>query len=242
VLKDPGVPEVKKAAILYDTSKNLVKDVLSNPVYSENIRRSQNLVESIVGYILKGRQAFLNLLKITSFDYYTFSHSVNVCTFSVSLARQIGIDGSRALADLGTGALLHDVGKSRISERILRKRAPLNGSELEIIKKHPAWGVEILRKTNVISQEAYLPVIGHHERTDGSGYPQGTAAKDQHLYSRLVAICDIFDALTTQRVYQNALDTYPALKLMHGMRKSLDTNLLREFTVLMGPESPQNHY
>lgn len=242
ILRDPEIPETKKATMLYDTSKALVKDVLSNPTYSDNIRRSQDMVENTVGYILKGRHAFLNLLTITAFDYYTYSHSVNVCTFSVALARQVGITDMQALKDLGTGALLHDVGKSKISERILNKRSPLNNTEIEIIKKHPEWGVDLLHKSNLIGEEAYLPVFGHHERVDGSGYPNGSAGKDQHLYSRIVAVCDIFDALTTQRVYQKAMDTFPALKLMHGLRSALDRTLLREFTVLMGPNTPDNAY
>lgn len=242
ILKDPEIPEVKKATMLYDTSKTLVKDVLSNPHYSENIRRSQDLVENTVGYILKGRHAFLSLMEITSFDYYTYTHSVNVCTFAIALARQIDINDPEALRDLGTGALLHDVGKSKISEQILNKRSPLNHAEVEIIKKHPVWGVDILRKSNLLAQETYQPVLGHHERIDGSGYPNGTAGRDQHIYSRIVAICDIFDALTTRRVYQKAIDTFPALKLMHGLQTSLDHNLLREFTVLMGPNSTQNQY
>lgn len=242
ILKDPKVPEVKKASILYETSQTLVKDVLANPVYSENIRRSQDMVENTVGFILKGRKAFLNLMTITSFDYYTYTHSVNVCTFSVALARQIGITDSYSLAELGTGALLHDVGKSMVSERILNKRARLNRSEFEIIKRHPGWGVDILRKTNVIADDSYYPVIGHHERSDGSGYPNGIQSKDQHIYSRIVAICDVFDALTTQRVYQDAINTFPALQIMHNMKGALDPTLLREFTVLMGPTTTENTY
>lgn len=242
ILKDPEIPEVKKATLLYDTSKSLVKEVLSNPTYSDNVRRSQDMVENTVGYILKGRHAFLNLLKITAFDYYTYSHSVNVCTFSIALARQVGINDQQALKDLGTGALLHDVGKSKIAERILNKRTPLNRAEVEIIKKHPEWGVDLLRQTNLVNQESYLPVVGHHERIDGSGYPYGTHGRDQHLYSRIVAVCDIFDALTTQRIYQKAMATFPALKLMHGLQSALDRTLLKEFTLLMGPSSQDNHY
>jgi putative nucleotidyltransferase with HDIG domain len=242
ILKDPKVSEDKKATLLYDTSQTLVKDVLANPLYSDNIRRSQDMVENTVGYILKGRRAFLNLMKITSFDYYTYTHSVNVCTFSVAMARQIGITDTTALSELGTGALLHDVGKSKVPERILNKHTGLNRSEFEIIKKHPLWGMEILKETNLIPDESYHPVLGHHERVDGSGYPRGQILKDQHIFSRIVAVCDVFDALTTQRVYQKAINTFPALKLMHSMSDTLDANLLRELTILMGPSSTHNNY
>ena len=242
ILADPKVEEIKKATILYDTSKALVKEILSNPTYSENIRRGQDLVETTINYILKGRDAFLNLMRITSFDYYTFTHSVNVCTFSISLARQIGITDSQALATLGTGALLHDVGKSKVPERILNKRTSLNRSEFEIMKKHPDWGGEILRETDVITEEAYYPVLQHHERLDGTGYPGGVDERDLHPFSKIVAVADVFDALTTERVYQPAIASFPALKMMHGQSGSFDPILLREFTVLMGPESPLNKY
>ncbi len=242
ILADPKLEEIKKAAILYDTSKALVKELMANPTYSENVRRGQDLVENTINYILKGRDAFLNLMRITSFDYYTYTHSVNVCTFSISLARQIGITDRDALVTLGTGALLHDVGKSKVPERILNKRTSLNRSEFEIMKKHPSWGSDILRETDIISEESYYPVLQHHERVDGSGYPLGVDERDMHPFSKIVAVVDVFDALTTERVYQPAIATYPALKMMHGQDGCFDANLLREFTVLMGPESPLNKY
>jgi putative nucleotidyltransferase with HDIG domain len=237
ILTDPHIEEVKKAEILYDTSKALVKDVLANPSFPENIKRSQDLVENTIDYILKGREAFLSLMRITSFNYYTYTHSVNVTTFSLALARQLGIEKREELAILGTGALLHDVGKSKVPERILTKRTSLNRSEFEIMKKHPGWGGEILRETDLIHEESYFPVLHHHERLDGSGYPFGLLETDMHPHSRIVAIADVFDALTTERVYQSAIETFSALKLMHGMKNNFDQRLLREFTVMMGPDS-----
>ncbi len=105
ILADPKVEESKKAGILYDTSTNLVKDVLNNPTYGENIQRSKDLVGQTVNFILQGRDAFLNLLKITSFDYYTYTHSVNVCTFSIALAQQLGFGDEEFLHELGMGSL-----------------------------------------------------------------------------------------------------------------------------------------
>lgn len=237
IMSDPTIQEEKKASILYETSKALIKDVLSNPTYPENIRRSQKMVDNTISYILKGREAFVSLMKITSFNYYTYTHSVNVCTFSLALARQLQINDIETLKVLGTGALLHDVGKSKVPERILTKRTALNRSEFEIMKKHPGWGGEILKDTDLIDKESYYPVLQHHERLDGSGYPLGSTEKDQHLFSKIVAIADVFDALTTERVYQAAIETYPALKIMHNMKGAFDMKLLREFTVMMGPES-----
>ncbi|MEW5994716.1 MAG: HD-GYP domain-containing protein [Candidatus Zixiibacteriota bacterium] len=235
VLRDPAILEEKKAGILYQTSTNLIRDVLARPTLGENIRRSKNVVTNTVEFILKGREAFLNLLKITSFDYYTYTHSVNVCTFSVALARQYGYHDEQFLNELGIGALLHDVGKSRVSERILNKRSKLSPIEFEIMKKHPQWGVEILSETGEVSPVSHYPVLQHHERGTRQGYPNGLSLDEMHLYSRIVAIADSFDAMTTQRVYQRAMDTFPALKIMMSMKGAFDEGLLKAFVTLLGP-------
>ncbi|MDX9859080.1 MAG: HD-GYP domain-containing protein [candidate division Zixibacteria bacterium] len=235
ILRDPSVQEDKKAGILYDTSTNLVKEVLSNPTYGENVRRSKDLVTHTVEYILKGRDAFLNLLRITSFDYYTYTHSVNVCTFSIALAQQLGFKDEEFLNELGMGSLLHDIGKSKISDRILNKRSTLNPIEFEIMKKHPQWGVEILSESDMMSDASYYPVLQHHERGDRRGYPHGLSLGEMHLYSKIVAITDSFDAMTTERVYQRAMDTFPAMKILFSLKGAYDERLLRSFVELMGP-------
>jgi putative nucleotidyltransferase with HDIG domain len=235
ILTDHDVPDEKKAGILYDTSKSLMQDVLENPQYGENIHRSKKMVENQVSYILKGQEAFHNLLKISSFDYYTYSHSVNVCTFSIALAQQLGYIDEEFLHHLGIGALLHDVGKSKISDRILNKRSSLSQVEFELMKKHPKWGVEILTKTDMIDAASYYPVLQHHERGSRKGYPSGLKLGDLHEYSKIVAITDTFDAMTTERVYQGAIESYPALKKMFSLKGDYEHGMLEAFAKLMGP-------
>jgi len=235
ILVDQQIPEPKRAGILYETSKSLMKDVLENPTYGDNIKRSKEMVSNTVGFILKGQAAFHNLLKISSFDYYTYTHSVNVCTFAVALSQQVGMNDEESLHELGTGALLHDVGKSKISERILNKRSSLTAMEFELMKKHPKWGVEILGGTDLIDSTSYYPVLQHHERGDRSGYPNGLSMNEMHDSSKIVAIVDTFDAMTTERVYQKAKETYPALQTMFQLTEEYDQDLLRSFAELMGP-------
>jgi len=235
IIGDKEIPEQTKAGIVYDSTKLLVRDVLANPTLSENVRRGQQLVETSVNYILHRKTAFHNLLKVMSFDYYTYTHSVNVCTFSVAFARHLGYDDEEFLNFLGTGALLHDVGKTKISDRILNKRGGLSPLEMEIIRKHPKWGVEIMQETKIIADESYFPIIQHHEREDKTGYPAGCGGDDIHIYGKIVGIADTFDAMTTQRVYQNAVETYPALKTMFETQNQYDRRLLEEFAKLMGP-------
>ncbi len=235
ILQDPKVQEEKKAGILYDTSTNLVKDVLNNPTYGENIQRSKDLVTQTVGFILRGREAFHNLLKITSFDYYTYTHSVNACTFSIALAQQMGFRDEQFLHELGTSSLLHDVGKSRISDRILNKRGSLTPIEFDIMKKHPKWGIEILQETDMVTAACHFAVLQHHERGDRRGYPQGLSLDEMHIYSKIVAIVDSFDAMTTERVYQRAMDSFPALRIMFSLKGAYDEQIMRAFVELMGP-------
>ncbi|MFQ5453128.1 MAG: HD-GYP domain-containing protein [Candidatus Zixiibacteriota bacterium] len=236
ILDDPHIEETKKAGILYETSTGLVKDVFAKPNLGENIRRSQDLVINTVNYILKGREAFLSLLKITSFDYYTYTHSVNVCTFAIALAQQMGFHNQEFLYELGVGGLLHDIGKSKISDRILNKRSALNSIEFEIMKKHPKWGVDILKESDEIPSACYYPILQHHERGDRSGYPNGISFDEMHDYAKIIAITDSFDAMTTERVYQKAIDTFPALKIMFSLKEAYDEVALKAFVELMGPK------
>lgn len=235
IIADVSIPEPSKAEIIYDTSKNLVREVFENPRVGENIRRSKKMVEHTISYILRGREAFVHMLQITSFDYYTYTHSINVCTFAIALAKRLGMENPAILHELGIGALLHDIGKNRIPAKILKKRGALSHVEYELVKKHPTWGAEILRETNLIPPKSYYPVLQHQERLDGSGYPHGLKGPQLHLYGRITSICDTFDALTTQRTYKQALDSFPALKLMKSIAQEFDKEILDEFILLMGP-------
>jgi len=235
ILADPSVDDFTKASIVYDSAKELIKDVLSNPTLGENIKSSQAMVESTVLYVLEGHNAFHNMLRVMSFDYSVYSHSVNVCTFSLALAHAAGMDSTRELIELGTGALLHDVGKTKISESILNKRGPLDPSEMETVRQHPRWGVELVRETDLIPEVSYLPIKQHHEREDHSGYPDGVGSDEIHAFSKILAIADVFDAMTTERVYRSAVGTFPALKTMHAEKDTFDRRFLELFTRLLGP-------
>jgi len=236
ILADNSIRDNAKAGIVFDCAKLLVKDVLSNPTLGENIKRSQAMVETTVSYILSGEYAFNNLLQVMSFDYYTYTHSINVCTFSLALAQFAGINNLDELNKIGCGALLHDIGKTRISESILNKDGPLTKKEMDKVKKHPEWGHEIIMKTDLISEESYYPILQHHERENKSGYPYGIGGNKIHIYSKIVAIADVFDAMTTKRVYRSAVETFQALKVMFDIKQTFDLKLLEKFTRLLGPK------
>jgi putative nucleotidyltransferase with HDIG domain len=235
IVRDQEIPEKAKAGIVYDSTKMLVKDILTSPNFGENIRRSKNMVEASVVYIVSSQEAFHNLLRVMSFDYYTYTHSVNVCTFAVAFARHLGHVDEEYLNHLGVGALLHDIGKTRIPDRILNKRGRLNAREMELIRKHPQWGLDIAQESSLLDHDCHYPIIQHHEREDGSGYPEAMIGDDIHIFGKITAIADTFDAMTTERVYQSAVDTFPALKTMFSLPDLFERPLLEKFAFLMGP-------
>lgn len=238
VVSDTSVDEFTKATIVYDSARELIKDIFADPSRGEHIRESREFVESTVQYVLEGKNAFHNLLRVMSFDYTVFSHSVNVCTFALALGSAAGIEKTSDLVALATGALLHDVGKARVPDAILHKPGPLNSEEWTTIRRHPDWGVELMTETDQIPREAYIPIAQHHERGNGSGYPNQLKDSEIHLYGKVVAIADAFDAMTTNRSYRRAEGTFKALEGMAASQASFDRPLLRRFIQLMGPGRP----
>ncbi|MBK7142514.1 MAG: HD domain-containing protein [bacterium] len=235
IVVDPSLDDFTKTTILYDSARELVKDVFADPTKGAMIRESQEFVQTTVQYVLEGKNAFHNLLKVMSFDYTVFSHSVNVCAFSLALGNASGIEKTSDLVALATGALLHDVGKARVPEEILHKPGPLSQAEWQTIRQHPEWGVELMTTTDLIPREAYIPIAQHHERQDGSGYPNRLGGDGIHLYGKVVAIADSFDAMTTNRVYRQAEGSFRTLEMMAHSGEEFDRSLLRQFIQLLGP-------
>lgn len=235
IIADKSITESVKAGIVYDSAKFLVEDTFSSPTLERNVKRCQELVTSTVGFILTGQTALAKMLEVMSFDYSTYTHSVNVCTLSLALAQIVGIVNPSDLKALGTGALLHDIGKTKVGDPILNKVGPLTDSEMDIIRKHPQWGYDLIKETDLVDIESYIPILQHHERENGTGYPDGSPAKSIHRYGKITAIADVFDAMTTKRVYREAVDAYPALKEMFADEGAFDTELLTQFAKMLGP-------
>ena len=234
IVADDRVEPQKKAEIVYTSVAYLIEQLLDNPWIRDGIRRSQQLVRNTVDFVLHDEAAFRNFLRVRSYDYYLYTHSVNVCVFSIALAQRMELGEPSDLIVLGTGALLHDVGMSRVDKSITLKRGPLNQEEWAIVKEHPAYGVEILQEVGGVPEESYVVVSQHHERCDKSGYPQGLPAEKIHPYAKVSAIADVFDAMTSQRVYRDAVGTFTAfLSMKNEMRSGLDQDIFREFVQLM---------
>ena len=237
LVADPKRPSREKAETIYEFGKSAVQHALEEPCEA-SIKTCRDLAQEQVRYVVGDPHAVPNFLRIISHDYYTYTHSVNVCSFTVALCRQAGMTDIEQLKLVGIGAMLHDVGKSRIDRAILNKPGRLTPLERERIKKHPELGVAMLAETSPVPPEATEIVLCHHEKCDGSGYPRGLSKDQLSLPSRACCIADIFDALTTHRSYKSAYAGFRALLIMQqDMKTQLDQELLTDLIRLVGQAS-----
>ena len=234
VLSDPTIDKGKKAELLYDSAQGLMEEVLEDPRSGDLILRSRELVKHATPFLKSEKGALEELIRVASFDYYTYTHSVNVFMFSNALARQVGVSDDLSLRELGVGTLLHDIGKSRLDPEVVNCRGKLNDEQWHQMKMHPVWGHEIALEHGSFSPMSLDIIRHHHEKLDGSGYPDQLRGRQIPSFTRIATICDIFDALTTKRVYKDALNSFPALKLMRDeMVKEIDQELFFAFVNMM---------
>lgn len=177
------------------------------------------VVNKLIEELLENDEIIISLGKLRSIDDYTLEHSINVCIMSLVLGISYGFKHDE-LIDLGVGAILHDIGKMMIPQGILNKPGALTIDEYEIVKNHTTYGYEILRKCKGINNIAAEVALSHHERLDGNGYPLGKKIDQIRIYSRIVAICDVYDALTSDRVYKNKIEPHKALEYICKMVNS----------------------
>lgn len=214
MIRDPDISPGKKAIAVQHHSQEMMKSLLKSPS-AENIGAVMTMVSEIVDLIVTDDETSLYMLNITSHDFATYTHSVNVGILSIYLAKVLyrHSDGHDMHA-MGTGFFLHDLGKVRIDQSIINKPGKCNEQEWQEMQKHPDLGVEILRETDKLNKESQIIVLQHHERNDGSGYPLGIKNEDIHPYGRICSLADIFDALTSIRPYKPKIAPLDAVRLM----------------------------
>lgn len=169
-----------------------------------SLKKVKRVVQGIVDQVLNNETSLMGLTTLRDYDEYSFTHSVNVCIFSIALGRKIGLS-KHQLYDLGLAALLHDVGKARVPLEILNKTTGLDEHEWKVIQEHPWAGALQLfsmRGYDEIPYRAILVAHEHHMKTDLTGYPRSKRPREMGIYSKLVAVADGFDAATTRRSYQ----------------------------------------
>lgn len=229
VARNEQIPIVKKAAVIYRQASVILDEMFENPEELENVPKSKNVVNTFVNTIFSDTHAIESLIKITAYDYYTHTHSINVCVYSLSLGSYLELE-SITLQELGMSALLHDLGKSRVNPNITNKKGKLNDREFEEMKHHPLYGYAIAKKLGINDRRILDGIRHHHEKLDGSGYPDGLTGSSITLFARIIAVCDVFDALSTKRSYKERMSSYDTLQLMkESMLHHLDMELVDAF-------------
>lgn len=202
--------------------------------------RIDSAVRSLVDNVLNSRDAMVQLAGVREHDEYTYQHSANVAALSLALGSLISTD-EEFLARLGTGALLHDVGKLAVGTEIINKQGPLDAEEWDRMRKHPVAGAEIVASMSGVDPGAVVVIAEHHIRYDGGGYPSRASARRPHLLSRIVSVADAYDAMTSRRSYSSARLPDEAMGLLTKSAGSvLDPILVRLFVTLMGVYPPRS--
>ena len=195
---------------------------------------ARTMVDGLAHAVAENRTALLALTTLKEYDNYTFTHMVNVSILTMGQARGLGIDGP-VLRELGLAALMHDIGKVRTPLEILNKPEQLTDAEFAIMRRHPVDGAEMLRQTPDVPALAPVVAFEHHLRSDGTGYPYGVSRPSLNLGTMLCSIADVYDAMRSQRHYQQAFPTDRILQVLRqndGQR--FDQHLVRRFVQLIG--------
>ena len=194
------------------------------------IDTASKLVEDMIEELIENRNIMVNMIDIKLFDDYTFFHSVNVAVLSIILGISLNLN-KEELYKLGVGALLHDIGKVFVGKDILNKKGKLTDEEFEKMKKHPREGYKYIKTRFDIPIKSYIAVLEHHEKYDGTGYPNNKIGKDICLFGRIIAIADVYDALTSKRPYRKALLPSEVMEYIMGSSGThFDFELVNLFT------------
>ena len=231
-VKGPDIERVK-AFVIKENSKIIVKGLLEDPRSGAHIKDAQDAVNNMIDSITANKDTIHDLLSLRCFDYYTYTHSVNVAVLSIGLG--VAVDMKRGdVEKLGIGALLHDIGKSAVPAEILNKQGKLDDREFLIMQSHVYEGEKLLKNNRRIPAESLPAVTQHHEKISGRGYPARLSEKDIAPFGRIAAIADCYDALTTARPYKPAFTPFYALANISKETGNYDPELLRVFIKMLG--------
>lgn len=228
--------EIEVSREIHNTANDLVHNLYDDVEHGKKINTegAKASVMQMVDSIIRNPDAQVWLTQLKSKDEYTAIHSLNVCILSLAFGRHMGFP-KEMLQELGMGALLHDLGKIKVPNELLNKPTKLTDREFALMKKHPVFGGKILVNTKGLSSTIIDVAISHHERVNGSGYPRGISADQISLYGKMVAIVDVYDAITSQRSYHHGINSLDAMKKLYEMRQSdLDYKMVEQFIQCMG--------
>jgi HD-GYP domain-containing protein (c-di-GMP phosphodiesterase class II) len=231
LMEEAELPPGQTAEWIYRLACRAMEALLADPDSSDRYARVESMVEAITQAALRDPVGHWRMLECAPLKHRTNSHSVNVAVLLTGFARSVlRVSDRKVLKEVALGGALHDLGKTRLPAAILEKPSVLTRIEFAEVKKHPRYGLDIakpyLHKTNI----ARHIIAQHHENACGNGYPDGRAGESIDLFARVARVVDVFDALTSNRPYSGAVDTYSALnRMVVEMRQQFDVTILRKF-------------
>lgn len=234
--------EFSYAKSVFRETSGLVKGFMENVALGRaiNVEIAKKAVAECVDSIIKSPDALMWLTQLKERDEYTSQHSMNVCILSIALARQIDLP-IEEIEKIGLCGMMHDVGKMKIPLEILNKPGRFEPEELAIMQTHTTLGWKLLMSHSGMPGSAIDTAYNHHERLDGKGYPRGLKANHIPLYTRIVTIADMYDAITSDRVYQNGKTHLEAIKILtQASEDQLDSGLVVKFIESLGIYPPGN--
>ena len=233
------VAEYRRATALVSRSKTRIGGVFDEGLSGSaiDIEAVASIVDEITQSVAHSPQALLGVTRLKNKDDYTYLHSISVCMLMVTVAQHLEMNHSD-IRDLGLAGLLHDIGKLSIADHILNKPGQLTDEEFDNVRGHPEQGYRLLSRTPDISETALDVCRHHHEKVDGTGYPFSLNSNSISFAARLGAICDVFDALTSNRAYKQAWPPEKAISEMWGWDGHFDSEILFNFMQALGIFSP----
>lgn len=228
--------EFERAVLICRQSKKAVVSMFQEARMGKAVDAAgaQRLVEEISDSVSRNASALISLARLKTADDYTYMHSVAVCAMMISLARQLGLDEAQTRS-AGLAGLLHDLGKAAMPMEVLNKPGKLTDAEFAIMKSHPAEGHRMLMTVGNVDPVALDVCLHHHEKTDGSGYPKGLKDEQISLFAKMGAVCDVYDAITSNRPYKSGWDPAESLRKMAEWTKGhFDQKVFQAFVKSLG--------
>lgn len=228
--------EIQHALTLCNKAKQSVVDMFSDARMGKavEVAEAMTLVDEISHSALRHPHAFISLARLKNADEYTYMHSVAVCALMIALARQLKMNEDD-VREAGLAGLLHDIGKIAIAHHILNKPGKLTDAEFAVMKNHPERGVKILVKSDSVSERVLDVCLHHHEKMDGTGYPDGLDSSNISVMARMGAVCDVYDAITSDRPYKKGWLPAEAIRKMAEWSKGhFDEKIFQAFVKTVG--------
>ena len=235
IVRKSMAEELQNAASVLKRSKAAMNSLFAEARMGNVVNTSgcRPLINDIVESIDRNADALISLCRLKMADEYTYMHSVSVCALMVSLGRQLGLDDATC-REAGMAGLLHDLGKAAMPQDIINKPGKLTDEEFTIIKSHPVKGYEMLLESGVDNERVLDVCRHHHERMDGKGYPDALAEENISLIARMSAVCDVYDAVTSNRPYKAGWDPAESVARMASWQGHFDSIVLQTFIKTIG--------